>query len=122
MGSTIASMPPCADEQGRVLLEGGPWARLGIDDVCPQCLTASEERALASAYVQLVEAEVERAQAQGSDPQEHEGQLIAYALVLRRRLADSPPRRVSTGERAPRVEVVPRSIHGSIPLGPPVSC
>ena len=79
------------DAEGRVLLEGGAWTRIEGEDVCPQCLTVDEERALASSYIALVEAEIARVEAAGRDPQPHEAQLIAYALVLRKRLAITPP-------------------------------
>ena len=76
---------------GRVLLEGQTWARISDEDICPQCLTAEEEQELARSYIQLVEAEIARSQATGSDPHPHEEALIAYALVLRSRLATPPP-------------------------------
>jgi hypothetical protein len=76
---------PSAD--GRVLLEGRAWSRIGDRDVCPDCLTVDEERALAGSYIGLVEAEVARLAAREAEPEPHEAQLIAYAMVLRKRLA-----------------------------------
>ena len=93
-GSALASMPEHADVDGRVLLEGNAWARIADQDICPDCLTAEEEQELARSYIDLLEAEVRRSQAAGTDPTPHEAALISYALVLRSRLA-------STDERKP---------------------
>ena len=80
-GSALEFMSEQAGIDGRVLLEGQTWARISDEDICPQCLTAEEEQELARSYIQLVEAEIARSQATGSDPHPHEEALIAYALV-----------------------------------------
>lgn len=91
-GSTLASMSEHANIDGRVLLEGKAWARIADQDICPDCLTAGEEQELARSYIDLLEAEVRRSQAAGSDPSSYEAALISYALMLRSRLASTDER------------------------------
>jgi hypothetical protein len=91
-GSVLGLMRDEADIDGRVLFEGQAWGRIADQDICPECISAEEEQELARSYVDLVEQEVTRLQAAGDEPSAHEAALIAYALVLRSRLADADQR------------------------------
>jgi hypothetical protein len=81
------------DPRRGILFGGLAWGSIEGLDVCPDCLTPAEERALAEGFVRLLERDAGRLATAGTEPSPHEAALAAYAMRLRAQLesTDTPP-------------------------------
>jgi hypothetical protein len=78
------------EPSGRVLIEGPAWTSIESEDVCSACLTLDEERQLALDIIARIERAMAQKQYAGDNPEPYEAILIAYAQMLRERLARQP--------------------------------
>jgi hypothetical protein len=81
------------EEKGPLPPEGGLpriWASFDGEDVCPDCQTPAERREAATRLLAAVEAEIERRQQAGVEPDAVESAITGYALALRQALETEP--------------------------------